>query len=87
MDGARRAARRAASHHRGARPLTDDMRHLLYPYNYLQFHRIHLAAFPDLRHVHTLLGELQASAAWEGPGLLAIMEDTGIALQTEGQTP
>jgi len=63
--------------------LTDDTRHPLYPYNYLQFHRVHLPAFPDLRHIHTLLGELQSSGVWEGPGLLAIMEDIKDSLRGE----
>lgn len=46
--------------------LTDDRKHPLYKYNYIQFHRSCLPQWTELSQVYDHLKELQHSGAWKG---------------------
>src|SRR5262245_20606093 len=56
--------------------LVDDGRHPLHQFNYAQFHRAHLADWPQRATLLSDLEELNRSGAWRGEGpsrLLAIL--------------
>jgi hypothetical protein len=50
--------------------LTDDPDSPLFPYNYLHFHRTHLAVWKDLERFRELVRDAERTGAYEGPPIL-----------------
>jgi predicted nucleic acid-binding Zn ribbon protein len=46
--------------------LTEDERHPLYRYNYVQAHRSHLSKWSELPYVYELIVDLERSSTWRG---------------------